>query len=78
MLLAGAGLNKVTYILIKNSVPAIAEEITDSTVISQRNKEKNKGTYVMSSASADINRLLVKRKSLAEQAQKGDRHDVNR
>ena len=58
------GLNKITYTFIKNSVPAIAEELTDSTKISQRNEEKNKGAYVMSSASADINRLLAKSQSL--------------
>ena len=63
---------------IKNSVPAIAEELTDSTEISQRNEEKNKGAYVMSSASADINRLLAKSQSLVEQAQKGGRHDEKR
>ena len=72
------GLNKVTYTFIKNSVPAIAEELTNSTDISPRNEEKNKGAYVISSASADINRLLVKSQSLVEQAQKGGRHDENR
>ena len=72
------GLNKDTYTFIKNSVPAIAEELTNSTDISPRNEEKNKGAYVISSASADINRLLVKSQSLVEQAQKGGRHDEKR
>ena len=49
-----------------------------NTEISQRNEEKNKGAYVMSSASADINRLLAKSQSLVEQAQKGGRHDEKR
>ena len=72
------GLNKATYTFIKNSIPAIAEELTDSTEISQRNEEKNKGAYVMSSASADINRLLAKSQSLVEQAQRGGCHDEKR
>ena len=72
------GLNKVTYTFIKNSIPAIAEELTDHTEVSRRNEDKNKGAYVMSSASADINRLLAKSQSLVEQAQKGGRHDENR
>ena len=71
-------LNKVTYTFIKNSVPAIAEELTDRADVSCRNEDKNKGAYVMSSASADINRLLAKSQSLVEQAQKGGRHDENR
>ena len=75
---AAGRLNKITYTFIKNSVPAIAEELTDSTKISQRNEEKNKGAYVMSSASADINRLLAKSQSLVEQAQKGGHHDEKR
>ena len=61
-----------------NSIPAIAEELTDHTEVSRRNEDKNKGAYVMSSASADINRLLAKSQSLVEQAQKGGRHDENR
>ena len=72
------GLNKDTYAFIKNSVPAIAEELTDSTEISQRNEEKNIVAYVMSSAFADINRLLVKSQYLVEQAQKGGNHDEKR
>ena len=72
------GLNKVTYTFIKNSIPAIAEELTDHTEVSRRNEDKNKGAYVMSSASADINRLLAKSQSLVEQAQKGGRHDEKR
>ena len=72
------GLNKVTYTFIKNSIPAIAEELTDHTEVSRRNEDKNKGAYVISSASADINRLLAKSQSLVEQAQKGGRHDENR
>ena len=72
------GLNKVTYTFIKNSVPAIAKELTDRAYVSRRNEDKNKGAYVMSSASADINRLLAKSQSLVEQAQKGGSHDENR
>ena len=36
------GLNKITYTFIKNSVPAIAEELTDSTKISQGMKKRIK------------------------------------
>ena len=64
-------LNKVTYTFIKNSVPTIAEGQTGSAEISRRNEDKNKGAYIMSSASADINRFLSKSQFLVEQAQKG-------
>ena len=37
------GLNKVTYTFIKNSIPAIAEELTDHTEVSRRNEDKNRG-----------------------------------
>ena len=72
------GLNKVTYTFIKNSIPAIAEEITDHTEVSRRNEDKNIGSSVMSSAAADIKCFVAKSQSLVEQAQKGGRHDENR
>ena len=71
-------LNKVTYTFIKNSIPAIAAELSDSADISRKNEDKNKGAYVMSPSASDINHLLAKSKSLVEQAQKGGRPDENR
>lgn len=70
-------LNKVTYTFIKNSIPAIAEESVGSADVSRRNKDKNKGAYVMNPSSADINRLLAKSQSLVEQAQKGGYRNEN-
>lgn len=71
-------LNKATYTFIKNSIPAIAAELSDSADISRKNEDKNKGAYVMSPSASDINHLLAKSKSLVEQAQKGGRPDENR
>lgn len=71
-------LNKATYTFIKNSIPAIAAELSDSADISRKNEDKNKGAYVMSPSASDINHLLAKSKSLVEQTQKGGRPDENR
>ena len=58
-------LNKVTYTFIKNSIPAIADEIGASGYNTKVNEERNKGGFIMDTEAMDINRLLSKSKNLA-------------
>ena len=55
-------LNKFSYTFIKNTIPAIAGDIT-----SKNNNERNKGGYVMTSTAADVNKLLSKSQKLVKQ-----------
>jgi len=64
-------LNKTTYTFIKNSIPAIADELMDAADHTRINEEKNRGAYVMSSSATDINHLLAKSQALVEKASKG-------
>ena len=62
---------KTTYTFIKNTIPAVAEEMG---VNIQKGKPipNEKGGYVMGSGATDIDRLLDKSKKLADSQKGGD------
>jgi transposase len=65
-------LNKVTYTFIKNSIPAIAEELGASSFNHKVNEERNKGAFVMSAEAMNIDNLLSRSQKLAWHTEKED------
>ena len=62
---------KPTYTFIKNSIPVIAEDLGTSGFNTSVNDERNKGAYVMGADAMDINTLLSRSESLAQNSRKG-------
>ncbi len=62
--------DKMSYTYIKNSIPAVAEDIGTPDVRSKMNEERNRGGFRMSSDVMDVNRLLSKSQHLAQNAGK--------
>ena len=58
--------NKINYTYIKNSIPAIAEDICTPQERSRLNEERNRGGFVMSSDAMDVANLLSKSQKLAQ------------
>lgn len=58
--------NKVNYSYIKNSIPAIAEDIGTPEERSKINEERNRGGFVMGSDAMDVGNLLTKSQKLAQ------------
>ena len=58
--------NKISYTYIKNSIPAIAEDICTPQERSRINEERNRGGFVMSSDAMDVANLLSKSQKLAQ------------
>lgn len=67
--------NKATYTFIKNSIPVIAADTMTEADVKRINEEKNKGAYVMSSDTSDLNHLLAKSQMLIEEAAEGGDED---
>lgn len=65
-------LNKVTYTFIKNSIPAIAEELGASSFDHKVNEERNQGAFVMSAAAMNIDNLLSRSQKLVRRTEKED------
>lgn len=63
-------LNKVTYTFIKNSTPAISEELGTFSFNHKINEERNKGAFVISTGTMDIDNLLSRSQNLAQHAEK--------
>ncbi len=63
-------LNKVTYTFIKNSIPAIADELGTFSFNHKVNEERNQGAFVMSADAMDIDNLLSRSQKLAQHAEK--------
>ena len=57
--------NHISYSFIKNSIVAVAEEIGSAGFNTKLNEERNKGAFVMSPHTGDIDRLLSKSSKLA-------------
>lgn len=57
--------NHISYSFIKNSIAAVAEEIGSAGFNTKLNEERNKGAFVMSPHTGDIERLLSKSSKLA-------------
>lgn len=58
--------NKISYTYIKNSIPAIAENICTPQDRSRINEERNRGGFVMGSDAMDVSNLLSKSQKLAQ------------
>lgn len=61
---------KTNYTYIKNSIQDVAEDIGTPEERAKLNEERNKGGYVMSADTMDINHLLSKSQKLAQETQK--------
>lgn len=61
---------KTNYTYIKNSIQDVAEDIGMPEERAKLNEECNKGGYVMSADTMDINHLLSKSQKLAQETQK--------
>lgn len=62
--------NKVNYTFIKNSIPAVSEEIGTPEERSKLNVERNKGAFVMTSDAMDVENLLSKSQKLVKNPEK--------
>ena len=62
---------KTTYTFIKNTIPVIAEELGAAGYNTAVNNERNKGAFVMGAEAMDINTLLSRSQSLAQNKGKG-------
>ena len=58
--------NKISYTYIKNSIPAIAEDICTPQERSRINEERNRSGFVMGSDAMDVSNLLSKSLKLAQ------------
>lgn len=58
--------DRVNYSYIKNSIPAVAEDIGTPEERSKINAERNKGGFVMGSDAMDVGNLLSKSQKLAQ------------
>lgn len=59
--------NRMSYSFIKNSIAAVADEIGSAGYNTKLNDERNKGAFVMSPHTGDIERLLSKSSKLAKE-----------
>ena len=64
-------IGKTTYTFIKNTIPVIAEEFGAAGYNTAVNDERNKGAFVMGAEAMDINTLLSRSQSLAQNKGKG-------
>lgn len=63
-------LDKATYTFIKNTIPAVAEELGNSGFNTQDNDERNKGAFVMNDEASDTEKLLLRSRKLLESSGK--------
>ena len=63
-------LNKVTYTFIKNSIPAVAEELGISGFNTEENDERNKGAFIMDDEASDTETLLSRSQKLLDESRK--------
>lgn len=57
----------ISYSFIKNSIPAVADEIGTAGYNTKLNEERNKGAFVMNPHAGDIDRLLSKSRKLVKE-----------
>ena len=58
--------DKINYTYIKNSIPAIAEDLCTPKERSRINEERNRGGFVMGAEAMDVANLLSKSQKLAQ------------
>ena len=58
--------DKVSYTYIKNSIPAIADDLSTPQERSRINEERNRGGFIMESDAMDVVNLLSKSRKLAQ------------
>ena len=61
---------RTTYTYIKNTIGAIAEELGAEGYNTDKNKKRNEGAYIMDSSYSDMERLLSRSRTLADQSGK--------
>lgn len=62
---------RATYTYIKNTIGAIAEELGTEGYNTDKNKRRNEGSYIMDSSYSDMDKLLNRSRTLADQFGKG-------
>ena len=55
---------------IKNTIGAVAEELGAEGYNTDRNKKRNEGSYIMDSSYSDMEKLLNRSRTLADQSGK--------
>ena len=61
---------RTTYTYIKNTIGAVAEEFGTEGYNTDKNRKRNEGSYIMDSSYSDMDKLLSKSRTLAEQTEK--------
>lgn len=62
---------RTTYTYIKNTIGAVAEELGTDGYNTDKNKQRNEGSYIMDSSYSDMDKLLNRSRTLAGQSGKG-------
>lgn len=62
---------RTTYTYIKNTIGAVAEELGTEGYNTDKNKRRNEGSYIMDSSCSDMDKLLNRSRTLADQSGKG-------
>ena len=65
-----SSLKKTTYTYIKNTIGAVAEELGAEGYNTDKNKKRNEGSYIMDSSYSDMEKLLNRSRTLADQSGK--------
>ena len=61
---------RATYTYIKNTIGAVAEELGAEGYNTEKNKKRNEGSYIMDSSYSDMEKLLNRSRTLADQTGK--------
>lgn len=61
---------RATYTYIKNTIGAVAEEMGPAGYNTDKNRKRNEGAYVMDSSYSDMDTLLNRSRTLADQSGK--------
>lgn len=61
---------RTTYTYIKNTIGAVAEELDAEGYITDKNKKRNEGSYIMDSSYSDMEKLLNRSRTLADKSGK--------
>ena len=61
---------RTTYTYIKNTIGAVAEEFGTEGYNTDKNRKRNEGSYIMDSSYSDMDKLLSKSRTLADQSEK--------
>ena len=61
---------RATYTYIKNTIGVVAEELGAEGYNTEKNKKRNEGSYIMDSSYSDMEKLLNRSRTLADQSGK--------